>query len=402
MLETRQPADSASGMQALCESAAGVSPLPMLAIFRENQQICFANHAFGVLIGKSVQSLVGELFSLATLANEECLADLTRVFATGQVQERSTDTTTEDRSIFNSYAMWPMGGGFGPAPAVMIQVTESETFRQQAVAINEALLLTSLRQHEAAGLLSEQLRLEAVERNLALAALIKSEKLASLGRMAAAMAHEINNPLEAVTNTLYLARITPGLPESARQFLDMADGELNRIAHITRQTLGFYRKSSAPQRFSVDSLIDSVFDLLRSKIKSKRARVQKDIGPGLYIHAHFGELRQVFSNLMLNSLDAIGDGGFVAIRAALCIGKEPGTHKVRISVADSGYGIDPQALPQIFDPFFTTKGSIGNGLGLWVTREIINKHEGSIRVRSRKHGPHTGTTFSVLLPQAAA
>jgi C4-dicarboxylate-specific signal transduction histidine kinase len=178
-------------------------------------------------------------------------------------------------------------------------------------ALNEGLLLGLVHQHElieAAELLNAQLQAEIVARKKAEDALVNSEKLASVGRMAAVLAHEINNPLEAVTNVLYLAQSIEGLPESARQYLEMADGELKRIAHITRQTLGFYRETSAPTTFAVASSLDSVIDLLKGKRVSKRAVIEQQCDRTLLMTAFQGELRQVVSNLVMNSLDAIASG----------------------------------------------------------------------------------------------
>ena len=267
--------------------------------------------------------------------------------------------------------------------------------------LNEGLMVGLVRQHgltEAAELLNVLLQAEIVARKKAEDALVRSEKLASVGRMAAVLAHEINNPLDAVMNILFIAQSTVGLPESVRQYLEMADGELKRIAHITRQTLGFYRESSAPTTFHVNSLFDSVVDLLRAKITTKRAIIEKQCNAALQMTASQGELRQVLSNLLANSLDAIQEEGKVTLRATPSSDVESGRHWIRISIADNGQGIHHAALSQIFDPFFTTKGTVGNGLGLWVCKQIIEKHAGSIRVRSCTSGSHQGTTFSILLP----
>lgn len=280
----------------------------------------------------------------------------------------------------------------------------AENFGRHVAALNEELMLGLVRQHElteAANLLNAQLQTEMLTRKKAEEALVNSEKLASVGHMAAVLAHEINNPLEAVTNLLFLAMTAEGVPEPVRQYLLTADAELKRIAHMTRQTLGFYRESTAPAVLRVAALLDSVFDLLQAKIFSKQATVRRQCGEHLAINAFPGELRQVLSNLVMNSLDAIAEEGKVTVRASQTIGRS-GHHLIRITVADNGEGISARALSQIFDPFFTTKGSVGNGLGLWVSKQIIEKHGGSIQVHSCRNGPRKGTTFSVVLPEKTA
>lgn len=268
-------------------------------------------------------------------------------------------------------------------------------------ALNEALMLGLVRQHElteAAELLNAQLQAEIIARKKAEEALVRSEKLASVGRMAAVLAHEINNPLEAVGNILFLAQSTEGLPGSVREYLEMADAELRRIAHITRQTLGFYREATAPTTFYVAFLLDSVFDLLKAKIASRQAIVERECDVTLQVTAFQGELRQVLSNFLLNSLDALEDNGKVTVRASISTDDLSEARKIRISVADNGQGISEEALPHIFEPFFTTKGSIGNGLGLWVSKQIIEKHGGEVTVDSCTYGPHRGTTVALILP----
>jgi PAS domain S-box-containing protein len=230
------------------------------------------------------------------------------------------------------------------------------------------------------------------ERKRAEEALLQSEKLASLGRMAATIAHEINNPLEAVMNLLFLARGSNDLCESTRHLLEAADAELRRIAHITRQSLGFYRESSAPARTSVSTVLDSVLDLLKNRIKATHAVIDKQWNGDVQVTAVAGELRQVFSNLISNSLDAIDEGGVIKLRVSA------GNQRVRITVADNGKGIPPSVRQHIFQPFFTTKDKFGTGLGLWVSQQIVEKHGGSIRVRSNTNGVRRGTTFSLVLP----
>ncbi len=267
--------------------------------------------------------------------------------------------------------------------------------------LNEALVLGLVRQHElteAAELLNAQLQAEIIARKKAEEALVQSEKLASVGRMAAVLAHEINNPLEAVGNVLFLAQSTDGLPGSVREYLEMADAELRRIAHITRQTLGFYREATAPTTFYVAALLDSVFDLLKAKIASRQAIVERECDVTLQVTAFQGELRQVLSNFLLNSLDALDDNGIVTVRASISTDDRNEGCQISISVADNGRGISVEALPHIFEPFFTTKGSIGNGLGLWVSKQLIEKHGGEVTVHSCTNGPQRGTTVALILP----
>jgi len=229
-------------------------------------------------------------------------------------------------------------------------------------------------------------------------ALIRSEKLASVGRMAASISHEINNPLGAVTNLLYLAKATNEMPDSARRYLEIADEELKRVAHITQQSLGFYRESTAPARTSVNAVLQSAIDVLGGKIKAKQAVVEKQWDGDVEITAVAGELRQVFSNLLANSLDAIGEKGVIKLRVSTGAALNNGHRCVRVTIADNGKGISASVRRQIFEPFVTTKGTTGTGLGLWVSKQLIDKHEGSIRVRSNTDGTRSGTVFSVTLP----
>jgi PAS domain S-box-containing protein len=240
------------------------------------------------------------------------------------------------------------------------------------------------------------------DRKLAEQALLRSEKLASAGRMAATMAHEINNPLEAVTNALFIAQGIEGLPESARQYLETADAELKRVVHITRQSLGFYRESNSPTLTSITAVLDSAVDLLRGKSKAKYAVIEKQWDGDVQVIAVPGELRQVFSNLLANSLDAIEEKGIVKLRVSARTGCTTRNHHVRITLADNGRGVPASSRQHMFEPFFTTKGAVGTGLGLWVSKQIIEKHGGTIRVRSSTDGSRRGTVVSVVLPAGIA
>ena len=240
------------------------------------------------------------------------------------------------------------------------------------------------------------------ERKQAEEALLRSEKLASVGRMAASIAHEINNPLAAVMNTIFLAQTNADEPESVRLYLDTADDELKRIAHITRQTLGFYRDSSAPTLVSVHSVLDSAVDLLRGKIRVKGATIEKQYDGDLQVMAVPGELRQIFSNLLANSLDAMGEQGTIKLRVSGSTCVNSNQPRIRITVADDGTGIDAATLPHIFEPLFTTKEATGSGLGLWVSKQLVEKQGGFIRVRSSPNGARRGTVFSIFLPAQQA
>jgi PAS domain S-box-containing protein len=228
-------------------------------------------------------------------------------------------------------------------------------------------------------------------------ALMKSEKLAAVGRLASSIAHEINNPLEAVNNILYIARTSPECPDSVIDFLLMAEEELQRVAHVTRQTLGFYREAVLPTKVPLERILDSAVDLHRRRALERKAIVRKQYRGDFQVTAIPGELRQVFSNLLANSLDAIEDGGTVILRTSRFTSRSGDPH-LRIVVADNGSGIPPEIQERIFEPLFTTKVATGSGLGLWVVRQIIDKHGGSIAVRSRTAGAFHGTSFVVTLP----
>jgi len=230
-------------------------------------------------------------------------------------------------------------------------------------------------------------------------ALLRSEMLASAGRMAASISHEINNPLAAMVNTLYLARKVANVPAEALGYLDIADGELMRIAHITRQTLGFYRESSAATSNSVADLIGSVVNLLQAKIRANGASVEQQCEEALQVVGIPGELRQVLANLLANSLDAVGRDCRIVLRASTSVDPNGSRRRIRITVADCGHGMGAATSKQIFDPFFTTKGTIGTGLGLWVCKQLVEKNSGSIRVRSTTEGLRRGTTFSIMFPR---
>jgi C4-dicarboxylate-specific signal transduction histidine kinase len=287
----------------------------------------------------------------------------------------------------------------------MIQASETTASDSRVTAMNEALLVSAVRQHElmeAAEALNAKLQAEIKERRQIQEALLRSEMLASAGRMAASIAHEINNPLDAAINTLFLVRTSADLPDSARQYLEIADAELMRIGYITRQSLGFYQESAAATSNSVSALMTSVVALLQAKIRSSGATVEQRCDEELQVTGVFGELRQVLANLLLNSLHAVGREGRIVLRASASVHPNDGRRRVRITVADNGCGVGSATMQSIFEPFFTTKGMGGTGLGLWVCKQLVDRNGGSIRVRSSTNGERRGTTFSVMLPGDAA
>jgi PAS domain S-box-containing protein len=230
-------------------------------------------------------------------------------------------------------------------------------------------------------------------------ALRVTEKLAAAGRLAATVAHEINNPLEAVTNLVYLAKVDAHNTERVMQYLEIAGRELDRVAHITRQTLGFYRDTSSPSRLSVTRILDDLLSLYERRFESRKISVVKEYDGDIEITALVGELRQAFSNLIGNAIDAMPSGGKLAIKAtqthAWNDAHRPG---VRITILDTGHGVEQQHRKNLFQPFFTTKEDVGTGLGLWITRSIVEKHGGTIRVKSRTGPDDHGTAFSIFLP----
>jgi PAS domain S-box-containing protein len=230
------------------------------------------------------------------------------------------------------------------------------------------------------------------------AALHTTERLASVGRLAATVAHEINNPLESVVNFVYLAQRQPEISAETRDFLSAADQELSRVAHIAQQTLGFYRDNSRAVSLSISSVIESVLNVYHFKLQNKALHLESQIDPGLTILALQGEVKQVLSNLIANAIDASRQGGRIIIRARASLHPRSGAAGVRITIADDGSGISLKNQQRIFVPFFTTKQAVGTGLGLWITKDLLEKKGGFIQFRSSDQSP-SGTVMSIFLPE---
>lgn len=225
-------------------------------------------------------------------------------------------------------------------------------------------------------------------------ALLQSEKLASVGRLSMTIAHEINNPLESVTNLLYLLRQETALSATGQQWLELAERELARASHITKQTLGFYRETASQVEIDLAAVAGELVRLYAGRAENKGVEVRLEAPRPLpRLVAVAGEIRQILSNLLSNSLDAVEPGGKIRLR--LTPVSAAGRSGTRITIADNGNGIPPAAGKMIFEAFFTTKKDVGTGLGLWVTKQLTEKHRGKIRMRSRVGA---GTVFSIFLP----
>jgi len=253
---------------------------------------------------------------------------------------------------------------------------------------------------EAAGLLITLFNIE--ERRRTENALRRSEKLAATGRLAASIAHEINNPLAALTNLVYLIE-NEATSEPIRGYAHTAQMELSRVAHITRQTLAFCRESTNATDVNLAELIDSALFIYGTAIRNKNLEVRRELRFTGNIHGYPNELRQVLSNIVGNAVEALPNGGCLRIRLyrshEWCNSRKPG---VRIVIGDTGEGIRPDHKLHLFEPFFTTKAEKGTGLGLWVSQGIVEKHGGFIRLRSSTRPENRGTVFSVFLPSSEA
>jgi two-component system, NtrC family, sensor kinase len=236
---------------------------------------------------------------------------------------------------------------------------------------------------------------DVTDHKLAEYALRTAEKLAATGKLANAIAHEINNPLEALTNLIYLAQSSSSL-DSTRDLLSRANGELERIARITKQSLAFHRESQTPVLIDLGELLVEVAALLEKSAAIRRVHLVCVRQPSVTICGFRGQLSQVFSNLIRNAAEAAPSASDVVIRVrSILRGDRRGA---RVTIHDCGPGIPEDIREKLFDPFFTTKGLKGSGLGLWVSRTLVLRHHGTIRFRSSEKANRSGTTFEVFLP----
>ena len=226
--------------------------------------------------------------------------------------------------------------------------------------------------------------------------LLQAEKLAATGRMAASMAHEINNPLEGLLNLIYLARTSVETPATVRSLLETAEGELSRVSHIARQTLGYYRENVRPVRVSLGEIVRDVLRIYQPRLRSCEISVVTDLPESPALLVKRGEIMQVLSNLIANSMHAMPTGGVLTLKVEC---PPPNGHdRVVLEVRDTGTGIASANIEHIFEPFFTTRASIGTGIGLWVAQKFIEDHGGTIHVTSSTETVSHGTTVTITLP----
>jgi PAS domain S-box-containing protein len=229
-------------------------------------------------------------------------------------------------------------------------------------------------------------------------ALRETEKLAAMGRVAGIIAHEINNPLAAITNIFFLLRNHPSLDEEARQCAALAEQELQRVSHITRQTLSFYRESKTPIAVMLTELLDDVIGLQERQMQNSHIVLHKDYQTPGTVHGFPVELRQVFLNLIGNAIQAMPNGG--KLRLSVCEGFDWTLRRrgISVTIVDTGTGVNPQDSRRLFEPFFSTKSTKGTGLGLWISKGIVQKYEGRISFRTFRRASGTITCFRVFLP----
>ncbi len=231
-------------------------------------------------------------------------------------------------------------------------------------------------------------------------ALRRNERLATAGRLTAAIAHEIKNPLEALTNLVYLARRDAN---GRDEYLRLAEQEIGRLDSIAQQALGFVREGASPEPLDTGKILEEVVQLYLRKLQAKHIALDKRCGEQLEILGYPGELRQLFSNLILNAMESMKTGGRLRLRVARAHEwSSSGRPGVRITIADTGSGIKATDMPHIFEPFYTTKKDGGTGLGLWLAYGIVQKHAGWMRVMSRTTSGNSGTVFAVFLPESPA
>jgi PAS domain S-box-containing protein len=239
------------------------------------------------------------------------------------------------------------------------------------------------------------------DRKIAEKALLQAEKLASVGRLASSISHEINNPLESVTNLLYILG-KKEFDEESNTLIQTAQEELARVSQIAIHTLRFHKQSGHRTEVELRSVFDSVLGLYRARLNNANIMAINDASGDLSLTCFEGELRQVLVNLVANSYDAMRSGGIMRLRGRRVSLPHSGHEGIRITIADTGSGISATVMDRLFEPFFSTKGIGGTGLGLWISRDLVRKNQGKIRVRSKTYGERTGTVVTLQFPRKSS
>ncbi|MEO8735912.1 MAG: PAS domain-containing protein [Edaphobacter sp.] len=248
--------------------------------------------------------------------------------------------------------------------------------------------------------------LEITHQKKAESALIQSEKLAAVGRLASSISHEINNPLEAITNLLYLIALSDELPPSVKSYVQTAQSELSRVCQIATQTLRFHRQAVRATNVTAADLVDAVLNLYQGRLANSNIKVEATYASQTRILCFENDIRQVLNNLIANAIDAMRQGGRLVVRAHDATDNSEGypadRKGIRITIADTGHGMSAEVRARLFEPFYTTKDLNGTGLGLWISSGIVKRHQGRLTFRSSQHPVHHGTIFSLFLPRAEA
>ena len=240
---------------------------------------------------------------------------------------------------------------------------------------------------------------EITTRKRAEAAVLANERLAATGRMANTIAHEINNPLEAITNLLYLLRSSLDRSEAAEQYLESAQTELERVSKIARRILSFNRESASPVRVNLSEILEDVLALNNRALVDKSIQIKREWSGDLNVEGFPAQLRQVFSNIVRNAIEASFPEKTIRIRiSGYPRNGSVAAQTARVTISDQGIGIPTAHLGKIFDAFFTTKELKGSGIGLWLSNAIVREHRGYLRVRSSTRAHVCGTCLSVVLP----
>jgi signal transduction histidine kinase len=375
------------------------SPVPVAVLAGPNHTLRYVNPAFCRLARKTRDDLTGKP-STDVVSWEGCLALLDHVYGTGEAVVHAQPEGTEAHPVGRTYTIWPIRAVEDRPAEILVQVDETSRIYQQAIAMNQQLLLSGVRQlelREMAESLNAQLKLEIAERERMERALVNSEKLAVTARFALTMAHEINNPLAAMTNLVFLLSSLETSPQ-ALAFIAMMEDQIQGLSRIATHMLKFHRDTNKLAEFKLDAVLREVADkqgiTIHQRLETEGA-----------IFGFRSEIVQVVTNLLLNALDATSAGGRIMIHlypAPRWLCEMHATFGYCLSMADTGSGIGSQDRARIYQPFFTTKGEKGTGLGLWVSAGIVDRIGGSIRVWSSRRPGRCGTCFSVFLPAGEA